>query len=209
MYTLYYSPGACSMAVHVVLNEIGADFKLKEISLERGDNRDPEFLKLNPRGQVPVLEENGEAYREGAAILLHLLEKHKSMLLPASGRERAEAIEWLMFCNATLHPAFVPLFMNKKTADKPELQNTALLELNKARLQKLWDSVDERLAQTPYLAGANITVADILLTVFGNWAAAFKLNLGKNVTRLFKEVSSRPSYQKALQAEKIEYKAAA
>lgn len=209
MYTLYYSPGACSMAVHVALNEIGAEYTLKEISLQNGGNRNPDFLALNPRGQVPVLVEGENVYLEGAAILLHLLETHQSPLLPAGGKARAEAIQWLMFCNATLHPAFFPLFQHKATAGKPELQNDALLELNRKRLQQLWDGVEERLSKTRYLAGEHFTAADILLTVFGNWAAAFNLRLGEHTRRLFKEISSRPSYQKALASEKVEYKAAA
>ena len=210
MYTLYYSPGACSMAVHVALNELGVPYDLKEISLSKGENRSPEFLKKNPRGQVPVLEKDGKIYLEGAAILIHLLETHKSPLLPAGGPERDAAIQWLMFCNATLHPAFGPLFLQNHLVEKqPEMKNNPVFDIGRKRLQGLWDYVEGHLGQSPYLAGKSITVGDILLTVFANWATAFNLNLGPNVKRLVKEVSSCPSYQKALRTEKVEYKAAA
>src|SRR5258706_9907840 len=93
MYTLYYSPGACSMAVHVVLGELGVPFETVNTSIPEGKNRSPEFLKINPRGQVPVLVEDGVVLREGAAIMITLMEKHNSPMLPKSGRERASTIE--------------------------------------------------------------------------------------------------------------------
>ena len=105
MYQLYYSPGACSMAVHVILNELNQPVELHKISLQEGDNRKPEFLRINPRGQVPVLVDDGFVIREGAAQIIYLLEKHKSPLLPASGKERAAALEWLCYANASLHVA--------------------------------------------------------------------------------------------------------
>src|SRR5262249_40965590 len=98
MYKLYYSPGACSMAVHVLLNEIGAPLQLESASTKEGKNRSPEFLKINPRGQVPVLDMDGHIMREGGAILSYLCDKHNSPLLPREGIARADALEWLMFC---------------------------------------------------------------------------------------------------------------
>lgn len=209
MYTLYYSPGACSMAPHVVLNELGLEFELKKISLQDGDNRKPEFLKINPRGQVPVLEDDGQVIREGAAILLHILDKHPGPMMPPSGKERDTALEWLMFANATLHPAYARVFFLMKNAEGPakeQLIGTAVQMIN-----KLWAEADTQLAKTPYLCGKEMTVADILLTVIANWGSRFPVvpTLGANVKRLIKEVSSLPSYQKALKTEQVEYKAAA
>src|SRR5580704_1768796 len=94
MYKLYYSPGACSMAVHVALNECNQPVTLEKINIR--EPRSPEFLKINPRGQVPVLMDDDLTIREGAAILIYLLEKHQSPLLPKSGKERAVALECLM-----------------------------------------------------------------------------------------------------------------
>src|SRR5580698_9846115 len=137
MYKLYYSPGACSMAVHVALNECNQQVALEKVNIR--EKRTPEFLKLNPRGQVPVLVDGDLVIREGAAILVYLLEKHKSPLLPSTGRERAVAFEWLMFCNATLHPAYARCFFlmrNAKDAAKEQLLGTALAMIN-----KLWAEV--------------------------------------------------------------------
>jgi glutathione S-transferase len=209
MYTLYYSPGACSMAVHVALNECDQPVKLERVDLRAP--RTPEFLALNPRGQVPVLVDDGFVMREGAAILTYLLEKHKSPLLPASGKERAAALEWLAFCNATLHPAYGRAFFVMRAA--PEEAKQQMLDTAIGQINKLWAEVEDRLGRTAFLAGDQITVADILMTVLANWIgyfpdpAAFKF--GPRAKKLFQTVIARPAYKKALEAEKVEYKAAA
>ncbi len=210
MYKLYYSPGACSMAVHAVLNEVKADFELIKLSLQAGEGQKPEFLKLNPRGQVPLLiEEDGTPIKEGAAILIHLCEKHKSPLLPSSGMERTKALEWLCWCNATLHSAYGrALWINRNITD--EKAKTDALKNTCEQIQKLWDEADARLAETPFLAGKDCTVADILMSVIANWGFVPQpMKLGNNVQRVIKAVSNRPAFQKTLQAEQVEYKAAA
>jgi len=210
MYELYYAPGACSMAIHAIINEIGAPLKLHKIDIMAGEGQKPEFLKLNPRGQVPVLVDEGQVIREGAAMAIYLIDKHSSPLLPKSGKERAEALEWLMFANATLHPAYARVFfLMKNSTDKAEMDK--LFKVSLAMLNKLWAEVDAKLAQSPYIAGKDITAGDFLLTVIAGWGAYFPAapTIGSNVKRLLKEVSSRPAFKKALEAEQVEYKAAA
>ena len=206
-YELYYSPGACSMAPHVLVHELGQKIDLHKVDLKAP--RSPEFLKINPRGQVPTLIDNGQVIMEGAAILIHLCEKHKSDLLPSSGIERDQALQALMFCNATLHPAYGKfMFVARSSLDevsKLSLQNEAC-----EKIQQLWNQIDETLGQQKYMAGDKVTVADILMTVIANWAWISKPpKLGKNVQRVISEISRRPSYQLALQHEGVEYKAAA
>lgn len=207
MYKLYYSPGACSMGVHVTLNECNQPVTLEKIDTMAGQGRTPEFLKINPRGQIPVLVDGDQVIREGAAILIHILEKHQSPLLPQSGPARDSALEWLMFANATLHPAYARMFFLKRNnASEGPLADAATAAIN-----NLWQEVEQRLSQSPYIAGAQMTVADILITVIANWSGNLPqpVAIGPNTKRLLKEISSRPSYQKALAAEQVEYKAAA
>ncbi len=210
MYKLYYSPGACSMAVHVLLNELGVPFELDRRAIAEGGARSAEFLKINPRGQVPVLQDGNEIIKEGAAILIYLMDKHGSALLPESGIERAKALEWLCWCNATLHGAYSKAFwINKTQAGKPHKDE--LLKAACAQIQDLWDEADARLGKTKYLAGGKTTSADILMAVIANWNQwlPHEFKLGRNVQRVIKETIARPSYKKAMKDEQVEYKAAA
>jgi glutathione S-transferase len=206
-YQLYYKPGACSMAPHVLLNELGVPFEGIEVDAVK--MKSPEFLKLNPRGQIPLLIVDGEPVKEGAAIMTYLLDTHDKdgKLMPKSGLPRAKALEWLAWCNASLHPAAGKVFgLSRLTT----LDEKAMEELKKAyvaQLQSLWDEAEARLGKTKYLAGDSLTVADILLSVIANWG--LPVTLGANVKRVISEASKRPAYQKTLATEHVEYKAAA
>lgn len=205
MYTLYYKAGACSMAVRVVLEELNVPFK----SVDQGASlKDPEFLKLNPRGQIPLLVVDGEPVKEGGALIAYIADTHDSegRLLPKSGLARAKALEWLMWCNATLHPTTAKLFWIPKL-NLDDTAKAAVTQATIAQVQSLWDEADARLATSKFLAGDSMTAADILLAVIANWGVP--VTLGSNVKRVLKDVSSRPAYQKALQDEQVTYKAAA
>ncbi|NBV06115.1 MAG: glutathione S-transferase family protein [Proteobacteria bacterium] len=208
MYKLYYSPGACSLAVHVALLEVGAKFELENVSVPAGQTKSAEFLKINPRGAVPVLKIDNFILREGAAILTYILDSHKSDLLPNSGLERAEALEWLSFANSTLHPAYSRCFFQHRILGDAAKDNP-LYKPSIAAIQKYWDEIEERLSARNYLCGDKITIADILITVIANWSFAFKepIKFGAKTKAFFTRVISRPSYQKAMEIEKVTYKA--
>ncbi len=206
MYQLYYAPGTCSLAVHVILNEIDQPVELKQVALREA--RTPEFLAVNPRGNVPVLIDNGTVIREGGAIITYLLDKHKSDLLARDGSARAHSLEWLMFANATMHPAYSRLFFFKGQLGA-DAESNPLYQATLQTVQKLWDSVEDQLSRNSYIAGESITGGDILLTVISNWSSVGAFNFGAKTKDLFARVSSRPAFQKALAAEKVEFKAAA
>ena len=211
MAELYYSPGACSMAIHVVLNELNQPLTLHNASIREGKTRTAEFLAVNPRGQVPVLVEDGQVIREGAAILIYLMEKYQSPMLPKSGKERATALEWLCWANATLHPAYSRSFWLMRNADDGAVRDK-LLSLAIEDIEAKWADADKRLGETgAFLGGAQLGAADILVAVIANWFNYFPRapKLGSNVERLIRSVIARPSYQKALAAEHVEYKAVA
>lgn len=207
MYTLYSLAGTCSMAAHVLLNELQQSFTLEDVSVPAGQPRPAAYLKINPRGSVPTLVDDGNVIRENAAILMHLCEKHHSPLLPTSGIARTQAIEWLMFCNATLHPAYTRAFFGMRNLTGEAQQQFLSLAVN--AINTLWKEVDTHLSTHAYLCGEKMTVADILITVIANWSGRFEgIQLGQHTKRLLKTISSLPAYQKALKAEKVEYKAA-
>jgi len=107
MLTLYFAPGTSSMAPHIALHEIGAPFESRPISLAKKENREPSFLALNPEGKVPTLLIDGRPMTEVAAILFYLAKRFpEAGLLPQGDLEaEAQAISWMSFIAATIHPA--------------------------------------------------------------------------------------------------------
>src|SRR3954449_8271928 len=106
MLTLYFAPGASSMAVHIALHEIGAAFEAKPMSFKQNDMRAPEFLAINPEGKVPTLVVDGRPLTEVAAILFYLARRFPDAeLLPHDPFAEAEALSWMSFIASTLHPA--------------------------------------------------------------------------------------------------------
>ncbi len=208
MYKLYYSPGSCSLAVHAVLNEINADFELVNVSTPAGQPRSAEYLKINPRGSVPTLQIGDFVLREGAAIMMHLLDNHDNDLLPKSGLERAAALEWLCFANSTLHPAYSRCFAQHRVLGDAAQAN-AMYKPSIALIQKYWDEIEARLQKQNYLCGDQCTIADILVTVIANWSFAMKepINFQAKTKEYFARVISRPSFAKALATENVTYKA--
>jgi glutathione S-transferase len=107
MLTLYFSPGASSMATHIALHEIGESFESRPISLAKKENRRPEFLALNPEGKVPTLLVNGTPLTEVAATLFYLARRFPDAGLLPEGNLLAEAqvISWMSFIASTIHPS--------------------------------------------------------------------------------------------------------
>jgi glutathione S-transferase len=107
MLTLYFAPGSSSMAPHIALHEIGVPFASRALSFAREETRSPDFLAINPAGQVPVLLVDGRALTEVAAILFYLAKAYpKAKLLPPDDpRAEAEAISWMSFIASMIHPA--------------------------------------------------------------------------------------------------------
>lgn len=210
-YQLYYSAGACSKAVHVLLNELNQPAEFINANKPGSKERTAEFLAINPRGQVPLLIVDGTPITEGGAIMTYLCDTHPSDLMPKSGIERAKALEALMFCNASMHPAYSPAFaVMKAPVDAPI--KAAITEMSAKKVQSLYDVVEAKLAKQKYLAGDKFSPADILLAVFAGWNGVYgkdTIKLGPNTQRLVDEVSARPSFQKASETENADQKAAA
>ena len=104
--TLYLSPGSSSMAPHIALNEVGADFEIRPTLLSKGDNKTPAYLAINPEGKVPTLTVDGRPMTEVAAILFYIAKTFpEAGLLPAGVEGEAQAISWMSFVASSVHPA--------------------------------------------------------------------------------------------------------
>ena len=106
MLTLYLAPGSSSMAAHIALHEVGSAFEARPLSFRRRENRTPEYLALNPEGKVPTLLIDDRPLTEVAAILFYLARSFPGAgLLPQDAEGEAQAVSWMSFAAATLHPA--------------------------------------------------------------------------------------------------------
>jgi len=107
MLTLYFTSGASSMAPHIALHEVGAPFESHHISLAKNEHRTPAYLAINPEGKVPTLLVDGRLMTEVAGILFYLAKRYPDAnLLPAADIEaEAQAVSWMSFIAATVHPA--------------------------------------------------------------------------------------------------------
>ncbi len=199
MYTLYYLPGACSLATHAVLHEL--DQPVEIVDVKQLSN----FTDINPVGTVPVLIDGDSTLREGAAILLHLLNKHKNHMLPTSGASREQAIEDILFANATMHPAYGRLFFIAQHITDIHARETAFTAAAEA-INSLWQVVEQQLAGRDYLGGERASAADIMLTVYSRWGAHFPVTItqGSNTSRMLDAVQAMPSFQRSLAAEQAQ-----
>ncbi|PCK30174.1 glutathione S-transferase family protein [Pseudoalteromonas piscicida] len=197
MYTLYYLPGACALATQVVLRELKQPFELV-------DKRDVDnFLAINPTGKIPALKEGKNTLLEGAAILLYLLKKHENTLLPQSDiAQKQKAIENIMFANATMHPAYNRLFF-ATAAIIDDKARQPFLDAAAAAINELWIIVEKKLAHQAFLAGEQVSAADIMLAVYARWGSYFpvEINIPDKVRKMLARIEARPSFIASVAAE--------
>ncbi len=198
---LFYKPGACSLASHIVLREAGKEFELARVDLAKKclDNGD-DFLAINPKGQIPALSIDANTLlTEGVAIMQYVADSApKSDLLPPVGfLSRYKTLEWLNFVATELHKGFTPLF-------RPDTLE-AFKPTARALLEKKLEYVDAALANQQWINGENFSIADAYLFTVVRWAVAVKLNFPQagNLTAYMQRVASRPAVAAAMAAEGI------
>ncbi len=193
---LYYAPGACSLSPHIALLEAGLPYDLVKVDLrakklENGDD----FLKVNPKGQVPALvTDDGELITEGPVIVQRIADKvaAKNLAPARDSAERYKLLEWLTYINSELHKNIGPMF-------NPMLSDEAKGVFKDRAISK-FKYVDSQLAGHDYLMGKQFTVADGYLYVMLRWADGMKFDLsGLNNLLAYKDrVAARPKVQEAL-----------
>jgi glutathione S-transferase len=196
---LYYSPGACSLSPHIALLEAGLPYDLVKVDLrakklENGDD----FLKVNPKGQVPALAlDNGELVTEGPVIVQMIADKAagKNLAPARDSAERYKLMEWLNYITAELHKNFSPLF-------SPVLPDETKAFF-KDRLMGKLKYIDGALAGHDYLLGKQFTVADGYLFTMLCWADRMNFDLSAlpNLVAYKARVAARPKVQEALTKE--------
>jgi glutathione S-transferase len=201
MMRLYYSPGACSLAPHIVAREAGVPLELERVDLAtKKTDSATDYLKINPKGSVPALVlDDGTVLTEAAVIIQFLADLAPSSdLLPSIvSNERYASLEWLNFIATELHKGFGPLWRS----DTPAAMRTVV----KDTLATKFSYLDRHLAGRPYLLGDRFTAPDAYAFTVLSWAQFMKIDLGRwpNVTDYLERISARPQVREALVAEGI------
>ncbi|MCS6811680.1 MAG: glutathione S-transferase family protein [Tepidimonas sp.] len=168
---LYYAPGACSFVPHAALELAGAEFEPVLVKLHKGEQRSAAFLALNPRGQVPVLVDDGAVITQVVAIGLHLDARFPAaQLLPAQGLERIRALEWLAWMNNTAHPTFGHVFAPAKFTDDVAAQASVKAHAL-VRYRELLGELEAAVAARPgpWLGGASPGLLDAYAVTLLRW----------------------------------------
>lgn len=167
---LFFAPGACSFVPHAMLEMADVAFEPALVKLHKGEQRDPEYLALNPRGQVPVLVDDGEVVTQIVAILLHLDEKlPMAGILPPAGVERSRAVQKLVWMNNTVHPTFTHVFMPEKFTDDAEAQK-AIRSFGAARYREMLQEIEAMAEKAaPWMVGERPGALDAYALTLLRW----------------------------------------
>lgn len=199
---LYYSNGACSLAVRIVIHEIGIDSEFESVDLktkktEKGDD----FLKINPKGGVPVIRtDDNKILTENSVIQQFLADKYKAhQLLPVvDDFKRYQVLEWLNYVATELHKGYGPIFNQDVPKD---VKDNIFFPLIKKKLGKL----DTHFEHNKYLLGDTFTLPDAYLCVVLVWSAKFKMDFTAwpHLSRYFDDLKKRDSVKRAFKEEGI------
>jgi glutathione S-transferase len=206
---LHYYPGNASFAPHVLLHEIGVPFELKLVQRTAGAHKQPDYLKLNPNGLIPVLVDGEMVLYETAAICLHLADAHPGAALapPLGSRERAHYYKWIAWLTNTLQAMLIHYFYPERLVDDG---NAAAAQQVKAHAQTLIGAMlaqlDAQLAAHggPWLLGEHYSAADPFAFMLCRWTRGFDDRPARHYAHIapfLQRTLARPAVQKAFAAE--------
>lgn len=200
---LYYMPGACPLATHIVLEWAGQPYETQAVP--RDKLKEPEFLALNPVGSVPVLTDGDLVLTQSAAILEYVAEKHpEAGLMPQDIKARAETRRWLGFVNADLHKSFGLVFGKAAYTSDTACQEQ-LVAGGKAQAMRLFGIIDKQLEGKQWVTGTR-SVVDAYLYTVTRWALAVKMDLSgfSNLMAFFNRMNADAGVKAAVAAEGLE-----
>ena len=202
MLTLFYAPGACSMAPHIVLEEGGEKYEPKRMDLSKGEQKTPEYMKIHPLGRVPALKlEDGTPITENTAILPFLGKRFG--LWPNDAVKEAQALSLIGFFAASVHPANAHVGRPERyTEDKSAFPG--LQAMGKKTFHGYMKQIDEMLAKREWLSD-KYSVLDPYAFVFYVWGTRRELPMGelKNYSAAKDRMVKRPAVQRVMADEGI------
>ena len=173
MYALYYYPGNASLLPHMLLREICAPFELRLVDRAHNAQRDPEYLKLNPNGRIPVLIDGDTVLFETAAVAMHLCDRHPEAGLapPLGTAERAGFYKWMVHLTNTPQAEFRAWFYPHEHADSAEAA-ASVKRVAQTRLEGMFERIAAQLDGRDWLLGSGMSAADFFLLMLVRWGRA-------------------------------------
>jgi len=203
---LYYASGACSLAPHIALEEVGAPFELSRIDFGANQQNSADYLRVNPKARVPALTEGDWVLTEAPAILRYIAARHPAAgLWPWDPREEARCAEWLGWLSSTIHVGFIHVRRAARYATDPRsVEDVAATA--KQTCRELWRAVEMRLNDRQWAIGERYSVADPYLMVYWNWGRGPVLGFDMahdfpHWTAHARRLAARPAVQRAFAKE--------
>lgn len=204
---LYYSPGSCSLAVHIILEEIGKPFNLHKIVTDEGDAKKPEFRQLNPKGRIPVLIEGENILTEAPAILMYLgMSNPEKKLAPATNEEIYKSLEWFNWLSGTVHSIAVRQIWRPEYFSNDASNREAIIARGHQHLTEAHQLIETRLQQDCWALGSRYTILDPFLLVFFRWGNRMNIPMSEVYpvwTKHAEMMINRQAVQRALDSEEI------
>lgn len=207
MYTLYYSPGACSMASHVLLEECGADYETKLVALAKGEQRSDEYKRINPHSKVPALAVDGRIITQNVAILPFIAAQFPNAnLLPNDPVELASAVAVAGWLASTVHVAFSLVLHPERPAGGADMDPAAEKAIGDTARNTYWSAmqeIDARLADREWMMGDQYTFLDPYALVFYGWGNRIDMPMAelKNFTAFKDRMLARRAVHTVLEKE--------
>ncbi|MDP3519136.1 MAG: glutathione S-transferase N-terminal domain-containing protein [Hydrogenophaga sp.] len=205
--TLYYSPGSCSLAPHIVLEEIGLPYALSLASTSDGTTQSPAHLRLNPKGRVPVLVTGASVLTEAPAILLHLaISNPTTNLLPNTADGLVRSIEWFNWLSGTVHAVAIRQIWRPASFSRDPSHHNDIIAVGKTNLEAAFALIEARMSGCTWAVGTCYTTVDPYLLVVFRWGNRVGFNMRKQYTAWTQHalrVLERPAVERALEQEGI------
>nr|CAA6804160.1 MAG: Glutathione S-transferase (EC [uncultured Thiotrichaceae bacterium] len=205
MLKLYYSPGACSLAPHIVLTEIGEPFGIELVSSMDGSTQTAEYLKLNPKGRVPALQIGDSILTEVSAIMSYLaLTYPNAGLLSDTPIGRARTIEWMNWLTGIHATDIAQSWRTERFSDDTAVY-AGIQAKGMKNLAKTCEQIDARLSQSTWAVGEQYSIADPYLLVFFRWGNRLGLDMSvyQHWVQHAKRMEQRGAVQVVLAVEEI------
>ena len=205
MYTLFYSPGSCSLVIHALLGELGLPFELKRVDFSAKEHHGDEYRRINPKMKVPALLTPDGVLTECMALVEYLCDKHApgTLLGTPGSRERARTLEAMATLATEVHPLFNRFFHEDDFSDDTAVR--AAVKARGAAKLKAWFAEQDARFAGEYWSGPRLTAADFYMMVivrWGRWLDPPATRM-RNLEPFFTRMTTRPAVARAFASEGI------